>query len=344
MRFVYLKDRASRRKYFARRGLVVRDLRSEPFAEDPWAEEKRMVKCLVRQAFISGALVLGLGGCASLGNDVQQSNTLVTAVTALTQAESDLYDQIIAVSAARQRIAFERAFVTKDREASATAALYLATPPEGYEKAKAIRLQLLEQLGNYAQQINAIATSASTGWPASQATATVTDTGKLVTTLFGGSVPGYVTKTTDVINALGTSIVASKSASEIQTLAASAEPIIENVQTIITGDSDLINIGIVNGLIPAQQIDEREIVVRLYAEPGGPLARLKLAQSLSTTLPPLTTLLNRQQLVNDAIKKIVGANQALAMKQNKSALQLIDEAVGIAKTATTPAAQTPSTK
>ncbi len=300
--------------------------------------------CLARKVVIPGLLILGLAGCASLGNDVQQSNTLVTAVTALTQAESDLYDQIIAVSAARQRMAFERAFVTKDRSVDDTATLYTATPPGGYEKAKAIRLELLSQLGNYAQQINAIATSASTAWPASEASTTAADTGKLVTTLFGGTVPPYVNTATGVINDIATAIMTAKSASEIQTLAAAVEPAIENIQTIITNDNDIINIGIVQGLIPAQVIDEREIVKSLYAEPGDPLARLHLAQSLSTTLPAPTTLLNKQQLVNDAIKKIVGANQALAAKKNQSALDLINEAVVTANQAILVGKPAPSTK
>jgi hypothetical protein len=291
------------------------------------------------------ACLFSLTGCASLGAAPQQSNTLVTAVTSLTQAESDLYDQLISVSRARQRMAFERAFVTKDlNSADATAAAYEKAPPEGYERAKALRLQVLVQLGNYAQQINAIATSASTAWPAAAANTTVTDTEKLVTTLYpGAKVSPEVDTAKSVINNIAAAVVNARSASEIQKLAGEAEPAIESIQTMIDNDNEIIVSGIVQGLIPAQQIDGREIVKVLYDQPGSPLARLQLVQTLGTLVPPPTTLLNKQQLVTESIKKIVGANQALAIKKNQNALQLIDEAVAAANLATA-AAPPASTK
>lgn len=279
--------------------------------------------------------VLTLSGCASLGNDAQESSNLVTAVAALSQAESNLYDQIIAVSAEREKLAFERAFVTKDQSAEQTVALYGRSPPVDYSRAKTIRLQLISQLSNYAQQVNAVSNAGETGWPASQATTTTNDTANLVTTLYGSSPPAEVKKATSVINLLAQDIVAAQAASDITRLATAAQPAIVVVQQIILDDNNLINVGIVQGLIPAETIDQGEIVRTLYNEAGSAQERLKLAQSLAGELPQITTLLNTQQAVSTAMTNIVGANQALATGKNQTAMELITQATAIAKAAST---------
>jgi len=163
----------------------------------------------------------------------------------------------------------------------------------------------------------------------------VTNTGKLVTEIYGASVPASVTKSTNIINSIATKIIASKSASEISTLATDAQPDIAQVQSVIEGDNEIINQSVVQGLIPAQAIDERAIIISLYSTSQSPPERLKLAQSLSSEISLPIGLSNKQQLVEDAIKNIVGANQALSAKQYKSALDLINEAVATANLAST---------
>ena len=288
----------------------------------------------LRTGFFAVLFLMGFSGCASLGNSPQQSATLATAVNTLMQAETDLYDGIIAISAGTTQKEFLAAFVvTTLSDAEGTAALYIKTPPGDYDKAKSIRIQLLNQLANYAQQINALASSGATAWPASQAGATANDTANLITSLYGGSVPSQIQPSVDLVNQIATIMVASKSAAEIQTLAKAAEPAISQIQTVIKNDDDIINIGINKGLIPNQQANEQLIVKALYNQAGSASDRLNLALSLPSTLPVITTLANKQQLINSAMKAIVAANASLAEGNNETALDLTNQAIVLAKSA-----------
>lgn len=273
-----------------------------------------------------GLPLTGLPGCASIPNDPPPTNNLVTAVATLSQAESGLYDQIIAVSAATHRSAFVRAFTTKDTGADHTASLFLASTPEGYEKAKAMRMQLMSQLSNYAQVVNAIATSASTAWPSSEVTSTADDANALANTLTGGTGPGKYGPELDVINQIASLVVSDKSASEVKTLASQAAPALKALQTVIDNDNTLITEGIVQGLIPAQQADIQQIIKKLYIQPGTPLDRMRLAVSLYTAIPAPVTLMDTQQMVSDAMSKVVGANAALAANDPKTAAELLGQA------------------
>ena len=280
---------------------------------------------------VACALGVGLSGCVTdgLGAAPPSSPNMSSAVTALTLAESNLYDQIIAVSAARQRSTFARAFVLKDRAAADIPGLYSASPPGGYVKAKAIRLKVLGQLGNYAQQVDAIASSGPTAWPSAEANTAVTATGKLATDLFGAAPPSDVTVAVNIVNGLATDIVAAQSATEVQKLASDAEKKIETIQTMIANDNDWLGAD-AQALASGQQQNEAAILGALYAEPGTARERLQLTQALPTYLPASISIANQQQAVSDAMAKLVGANQALAAKKPQTALELINEAMAIA--------------
>jgi len=240
-------------------------------------------------------------------------------------AESNLYDQLVTLSNQRKRIAFDRAFVLQDTR-NDVSKMYSAAAPEGYDKAKTVRLQMLAQLNNYAQQVDAVASAGSTGWPATQATAVVTQTGTLVTNLFGGTVPGYVTVATGVINDLGQVIVSAKVSTDLAQMAATAEPGIEKIQTAINDDNLIISAG-VPSLITAEQNDEGEIIAQLYKQNASITARLQLAQGIPNYFPPAATLQTQQQAVLQAMSNIVKANQALADKKPDTALDLLKQAI-----------------
>ena len=273
------------------------------------------------------------GGCASSSNLTTRTSTLSSATDALITTETSFYDQLIAISAARQKSSFDRAFVLHQEAPDAVIKRYKATPPEGYEKAKAVRLKLLQELSAYAHQIDAMASGAQTAWPSSQATAVATDTGALVTRLYGGTVPTAATTAVQIVNSIASDIVQSQTATEASTLAASAQPEIQKVQEVIESDNEIVNAGIPE-LINQQKDDEAAIVQQVYPNAGSTaIDRIRTLQTLTGFLPVSVTLANTQSALSDAMSKVVGANKALADKKSQSAGDLLNEAVAVLKTA-----------
>jgi hypothetical protein len=291
-----------------------------------------------RSAPLAAALLstcLGLAGCQSLANLTGPSQDFVVAANAITQAESDYFDEIQAASDNAYRLQAAETYVAHSGTFQAFAEEL--NKHDDFTKAKALRLIAMRQLQNYAQQILAITTGASATWIADDAKSATTNMSTLIkdagdkagAQLLTSHAGAIETAVTD----LGRAIVNHQSAKELQALAQEVKGPIAQIAYMV--EQDNVNIeadNFTNSLKSDQTQAIHDILHFIYEDPK--VNTFERFNALQITVNWKPSLVTKGQAILSALKKMQAANDAMAKKENASLRSLAQEAYALAKQAT----------
>ena len=294
-----------------------------------------VTRCRSIGAFI---LVLVLGGalaaCANVSNLTGPSQDFVNAANALAQAESDYFDEIQAASDASYRLQAAETYVAHN-STFAGFAKELAKHDD-FSKAKALRMAAMQQLQNYAQQIEAITAGANASWISDDAKSATTNVNALVKDAGQNAAAQFFTSHSGAIQTavtdLGQAIVSYKSAEELQALATEAQKPIAQIAEMVKQDNANIESDNFTASLASDQTQAvKDILHSIYDDPKvSAFDRLSALQLASNWKPSLVT---KGQAIQSALAKLQAANDAMAKKQPTSVSALAQEAYSFAEQA-----------
>ena len=268
-------------------------------------------------------------GCQSVPNGSAQD--FVAACNSLAQAESDYFDQLQAASDESHVLLASAIYVQGGAPFSAIAPDLVKR--DDFSKAKAVRMAVIAQLQNYAQQIAAITAATTGSWiadDAKRATANLTALLKdqkaaKVTSRQAGLIQAAVEQ-------LGSAIVSSVTARDLQSLAAQARAPISEIATMVAQDNaNIESDNFAPGLISDQQTAMIAILNAIYADPRVNSSQRFAAVMAWHSWKP--SLVNKGSDISSALAKLVKANDALAAGQPFSAGELASQAAAVAEQA-----------
>jgi hypothetical protein len=278
----------------------------------------------------AAALLFALAACQAAPSAAPAQN-FVAAASALHQAESDYFDQIQAASDASHRLDAGLAYVAHDGS-FASIETDLAVHDD-FAHAKAIRLAVMDQLQNYAQQIAAITSAAGGSWIADDANRTASGVEGLLKKDKGGKLPVDQGTVKTAVNDLAAAIVTAATTHELQVLASQARGPIAGIASMVAQDNATIESdGFAAGLGTNQSNDMLDMLADAYADPqAGPAARFSAFMTWQSWHPVLVT---KGKDIADAMAKLTKANDALAAGQTDFAATLAQQALASAQAAT----------
>jgi len=282
----------------------------------------------------AAALLLALAACQAAPSAAPAQN-FVAAANALAQAESDYFDQIQAASDASHvldagvsYVAHHGSFATIQNELAAR---------DDFSHDKAVRVAVMAQLRNYAQQLAAITAAAGGSWIADDAKSATAGMPGLLKRVQRSKLPVNQGAVQTAVTDLGNAIINNATATELQDLAKQASGPIAGIANMVAQDnieieSDNFAIGLVND----QNEDMLDMLADAYADPqAGAAARFSVFTTWQGWHPVLVT---KGKDIADAMAKLTKANDALAAGQTVSAAALAQQAFASAHAA----AATPS--
>jgi hypothetical protein len=259
------------------------------------------------------------------------AQNFVSAANALAQAESDYFDQIQAASDESHLLLAGAIYVGRGGNFKSISAELLKR--DDFSKAKQLRMALMTQLQNYAQQVQAITTTSSGTWVSDDAKSAVTDVTKLLSDASAAKIStaesGIIqTAVTDIAQA----IINSMTTKELATLSQEADKPIAELASFISQDN--INIeqnNFATGLAGDQNTAMMAILNFIYTDKGVNAAERYSALTQWMAWKPV--LVTKATDIAAALKKLQQANDALAAKQEISAGSLASEAFQLAQQA-----------
>ncbi len=274
-------------------------------------------------------LAVVLVGCQSVPNGPAQD--FVAAANALAQAESEYFDQLQAASDESHVLLASAIYVQGGPKFSAIAPEL--TKRDDFSKAKAVRMAVMAQLQNYAQQIAAITAAATGTWVVDDAKGVVTN----VTTLLKDQKAAKVTQQQAgviqiAVQQLATAIVSGATARELQSLAKQAHTPLSAIATMVAQDNANIESDkFAPGLMADQQMGMIAILNAIYTDPRVSSGqRFEAVMAWHAWKP---SLVNKGNDISSALAKLVKANDALAAKQPLSAGVLANVSAAVAEQA-----------
>ena len=253
------------------------------------------------------------------------------ATNALAQAESEYFDQLQAASD-ESHVLLAGAIYVQGGPPFSTIAPEL-TKRDDFSKAKAIRMAVMAQLQNYAQQIAAITAAATGTWIADDSRSATAG----MTTLLNNQKEAKVTREQAgliqiAVQQLASAIVSGATARDLQSLAEQARQPISNIATMITQDNaNIESDNFAPGLMSDQQTAMIAILNAVYADP-----RVNSGQRFAAVMAWHAwrpSLVNKASAISNALAKLVNANEALAAGQPLSAGALANQAAAVAQQA-----------
>jgi len=292
---------------------------------------------MVQRSFRTSPTLLvaaALAACQSISSLSGPSQDFAAAANALAQAESDYFDEIQAASDAAYRLQAAESYVGHN----GTFAHFAAElgKRDDFSKAKALRMAAMQQLQNYAQQIQAITTGASATWIADDAKSATTNISTLVKDAGDNAAAQLLTKQSGVIETavtdLGRAIINYESAKELQTLAQDARAPIAQITEMVRQDNANIEADNFTASLSADQAQAvKDILHSIYDDP-----KVNAAERLSALRGAANwkqSLVTKGQAIQGALAKLQAANEAIAKKEDTSLGALARRAYTLAQQA-----------
>jgi len=299
---------------------------------------------------------LGLAGCESLSSLFRlsgPSKDFVAAATAISQAESDYFDEIQAASDAAYRLQAAETYV--GHKSTFQAFVEELNKHDDFSKAKALRLVAMRQLKNYAQQVSAITTGGSPTWIADDAKSAMTNIDTLVKDAGDKTQAKLLTSNAGAIQTavtdLGRAIINHESAAELQGLAQEAKGPIAQIADMVKQDNINIETDNFSTSLQADQTQAlHDILHFIYDDPK--VNTFERFNAMQITINWKPSLVTKGKAILSALDKLQAANDALAKKEDASLASLAQDAYSLAKQATeapkptteTPKPTTPAAK
>lgn len=255
----------------------------------------------------------------------------VAAANALAQAESDYFDQIQAASDASHMLLAGAIYVGHGGDFNSIR--QELNRRDDFSKAKKLRLAVLSQLQNYAQQLEAITTAAGGSWVADDAKATTTDVTKLLGDLKAAKITSQQAGIVQTaVNDLAQAIINNMTARELQKLSQEASKPIADIADFIAKDNGLIEeTNFAPGLSADQETALMSMLNFVYTDRSVNAAqRYAVLMEWKDWKPALVT---KGADIASALKKLQQANDALAADQEASANVLAGQAFQFAEQA-----------
>lgn len=271
-------------------------------------------------------LAVLIGGCQSVPKGPAQD--FVAAADALAQAESEYFDQLQAASDESHVLLASAIYVQGGARFAAIAPEL--TKRDDFSKAKAVRMAVMAQLQNYAQQIAAITAAATGTWIADDAKNVAVN----VTTALKDRNAAKVTQQQAgliqiAVQQLASAIVGGMAARDLQSLAEQARKPISDIATMVAQDNaNIASDNFAPGLMADQQTAMIAILNAIYADPRVNSSQRFAAVMAWHAWKP--SLVNKGNDISSALAKLVKANEALAAGQPFSAGALANQAAAVA--------------
>jgi hypothetical protein len=274
-------------------------------------------------------LLVLLAGCQTLPTGPAQD--FVTATNTLAQAESDYFDQIQAASD-QSHLLFASAIYVQGGAKFADIASEL-NKRDDFSKAKALRMEVMAQLKNYAQQIAAITSAVSGTWIADDSKTVTTN----VITLLKDQKAAKLTAqqvglVQSAVQDLASAVINGVAAHDLQILAEQSKQPLAQIKTMI--DQDTANIEsdqFTPGLAADQQSAMTAMLSSVYNDPRvNSGQRLAAITAWHTWKPAQVTA---GHAIAGAMNDLVKANDALAAKQTLTAGAIAQQAAALAEQA-----------
>jgi hypothetical protein len=270
-------------------------------------------------------------GCQSVPSGPAQD--FVAAANSLAQAESDYFDQLQAASD-ESHILLASAIYVQGGPPFSTIAPEL-TKRDDFSRAKAVRIAVMAQLQNYAQQIAALTAAATGTWIAADAKGVADN----VTSLLKDQKAAKVTSQQagliqTAVHQLASAIVSSLTARDLQSLAEQARTPISDIAVMVAQDNaNIQSDNFAQGLISDQQTAMIAILNAIYTDPRVNSSQRFAAVRAWHSWKP--SLVNKGSDISRALAKLVKANDALAARQPFSAGAPASQAAAVAEQALT---------
>jgi hypothetical protein len=274
-------------------------------------------------------LAVVIVGCQSIPSGPAQD--FVAAANSLAQAEAEYFDQLQAASD-ESHVLLASAIYVQGGPKFSTIAPEL-TKRDDFSKAKALRMAVMAQLQNYAQQIAALTAAAAGTWIATDAKGVADD----VTTLLKDQKAAKVTAQQaglieTATQQLASAIISSVTARDLQSLAEQARTPISDIATMVAQDNaNIESDNFAPGLIADQQTAMIAILNTIYTDPRVNSSQRFAAVTAWQNFKP--SLVNKGNDISSALAKLVKANDALAAKQPFFAGALANQAAAVAQQA-----------
>jgi hypothetical protein len=273
--------------------------------------------------------VLLLVACQAVPTGPAQD--FVAATDTLAQAESEYFDQLQAASDESHVLLGAAIYVQGGPRFSAIAPEL--TKRDDFSKAKAIRMAVMAQLQNYAQQVAAITAAATGTWIADDSKSATAN----VTTLLNDQKAAKLTRQQAgliqiAVQQLASAIVSGATARDLQSLAQQARTPINDIATMVAQDNaNIESDNFAPGLMSDQQTAMIAMLNAVYADP-----RVNSSQRFAAVMAWHAwrpSLVNKGSDISNALAKLVKANEALAAGQPLFAGALANQAAAVAQQA-----------
>ena len=274
---------------------------------------------------------LTLAGCVTVAPLSQPTQDFVAAAGALSQAESDYFDEIQAASDAGHQL-HAAADYTARNGTFAQIAAELARRDD-FSKAKQIRLAALKQLQNYAAALSQIQNGGAASWVADDSKAAITDINALAGDAGLSPVNAKAAGIAQaVVTQLGAAIINNQSAKKIQELATEAKtPIAAIAAMIAEDDRNIEGDRFASGLLADQTSDLDSVLHAIYDDPRVDAARR--FQAIQAVVGWRKAVVTKGRTIQAAVNKLEAANDALSKKQSVDAKALAQQAAVLAQQA-----------
>jgi predicted small lipoprotein YifL len=280
---------------------------------------------------LAGALAVAgaLAACQSVGPLEEPTRDFVAAANALAVAEADYFDQIQAASDAGHRLRAVSTFAAGPAAAApgVDARTFAGFKTEflkrdDFSKAKAVRLNAIAQLQNYAQAVSEIQGGGQATWVSEQTGAVIANANGLAQTAglsgLDQKAAGLAQK---IVATLGQAILDHASAKKLQELAVAArEPIGQLEQMVAEDQANLEN----NSYVASLGTDQRdEMLNALHVVFDDP--RVNAAERFGVAL-----VVTKARAIHASMAKLKAANEAMAEGQKLTAKALFRQAEDLA--------------
>lgn len=289
------------------------------------------IRSVMAIAWVAGC---GLTACQTPPTGAAQD--FVMATNALAQAESDYFDQLQAASDESLRLTNAALYVDRRVPWEVLAPrLSTRSTHNDFSNAKALRIAMIGQLQNYAQQISAIVSASADPSVTAAANTAISDVATLAKNANVLKVtPAQLTLIQTAVTDLGNAIIANAAAHELQSLAQQASAPIAQISAVTDADASIVES---TDYAPELQSDQHAAVTAILAiiyasKQLSPMDRLAVYNQFSINWKPI--LVTKGRDVAAAMRKLQAANEA--MKANhpvaagvlaQTALQLAVQAI-----------------
>ncbi len=276
-------------------------------------------------------LLLGLAvsGCQSAPTGAAQD--FVAAADALAQAELAYFDQIQAASDDSHVLLASAVYVRHVGQFSSIAGEL--TKRDDFSKAKAARMAAMAQLQNYAQQIAAISAAATDTAIADQAKTTAGNVTTLLTDQKAAKLTAQQAALIQTaVDTLAQAIINAAAAENLQRLAKEASQPIGDIANMVHQDTANIETdNFAPGLVADQQAAMMSILEKIYEDPAANSSQRLAAVAAWRSWKP--SLVTEGKDIDDALARLIAANDALAAGQPYSASVFAQQAFDLAQQA-----------